>query len=222
MVGVKVSEEHLGQGEAHPVAQHLALRPLAALEQQRLTFAHQRERGDVALYCRPGGGRPKESDGEHGENMAARTARAAWRGSRGEYPGVLAAPAAFAAPYRRLGFRITAGTLPHCSAVSTARALASASSIFARPPCKCGRKRPNTTPGSGFGPARSSTACSESPTTFRAASSVSDIPWSRVTWSAVRPTESFNPMMMLTGFGIAASSRAAKSSILARPPPVPP
>ncbi len=49
MIGVKVREEDLGQSEAHAVAHHLALGPLATLEQQRLTFAHEGDTRDVAL-----------------------------------------------------------------------------------------------------------------------------------------------------------------------------
>src|SRR5256885_6751695 len=42
-------EEDLRQRKAHPVAHHLALGALAALEQQSLAFAHEGHRGDVAL-----------------------------------------------------------------------------------------------------------------------------------------------------------------------------
>src|SRR5207247_4435374 len=55
VVGVEMGEEDIREREAHPVAQHLALRPLAALEQQGLSLAHESEGGDVALDRRPCG-----------------------------------------------------------------------------------------------------------------------------------------------------------------------
>src|SRR5437867_2840135 len=57
MIGVKVREEDLGQRKAHPVAHHLALGALAALEQQRLAFAHESESADVPLDGGPSGAR---------------------------------------------------------------------------------------------------------------------------------------------------------------------
>src|SRR5713226_6531148 len=75
MVGVKMREEDLRQREAHPVAHHLALGALAALEQQRFAFADKRHRGDVALYRRPGGRRTKKSDGKHGGEYRDETGR---------------------------------------------------------------------------------------------------------------------------------------------------
>jgi len=71
MIGMKVGEKDLRQREAHPVAHHLALGALAALEQQRLAFAHEGQRGDVALYRRPSGRRTEKSDGEHGGEYKA-------------------------------------------------------------------------------------------------------------------------------------------------------
>ena len=66
MVGVKMGEKDLPQCERSAIAHHLALGALPALEQQRLAFALQGERGDVAFDGRPGGGRAQESDGKHG------------------------------------------------------------------------------------------------------------------------------------------------------------
>src|SRR2546425_2888678 len=55
MVGVKMREEDLRQREAHPVAHHLALGALAALEQESLAFAHEGDTGDIPLYGGTGG-----------------------------------------------------------------------------------------------------------------------------------------------------------------------
>src|SRR5947209_884734 len=51
MVRVEMREENLGQSKAHPVAHHLALGALAALEQKSLALAHQGHRRDIALDC---------------------------------------------------------------------------------------------------------------------------------------------------------------------------
>src|SRR5213595_1603848 len=65
MVGVKMREEDLGQRKTHPVAHHLALRALAALEQERLTLADQRHRGDVAFHGGAGGGGAEKRHAQH-------------------------------------------------------------------------------------------------------------------------------------------------------------
>ena len=65
MIGVKVREKDLGQGEAHPKAHHLALGAFAALEQQRLALAHQGEAGDVALDGGPGRRGTEKRETEH-------------------------------------------------------------------------------------------------------------------------------------------------------------
>jgi hypothetical protein len=68
VVGVKVREENVAQRERHVVAHHLPLRPLAAIEEQRLPLAHERERCDVTLDGGPRRGSPEQADGErHGE-----------------------------------------------------------------------------------------------------------------------------------------------------------
>src|SRR6184192_580042 len=71
VVRVKMSEEDLRQREAHPVAHHLALGALAALEQESLPFPHERHRGDVALDGGPGGRGAQESHGKHGREYRA-------------------------------------------------------------------------------------------------------------------------------------------------------
>jgi hypothetical protein len=63
MVGMKVGEEDLGQGKAHPVAHHLALGAFAAFEQQRLALAMNGEATDVPFDCWPGGGCAEKGDG---------------------------------------------------------------------------------------------------------------------------------------------------------------
>src|SRR5207253_10771947 len=55
VVRVEMREEDVGERERHAVAHHLALRPLAALEQQGLPLAHESEGGNVALDRRPCG-----------------------------------------------------------------------------------------------------------------------------------------------------------------------
>src|SRR5256885_16211772 len=71
-------EENLGQRKAHPVAHHLALRALAALEQERLTLAYQRHRRDVALHGGAGGGGAEKRHAQH----AAEYKGCAVRGAR--------------------------------------------------------------------------------------------------------------------------------------------
>ena len=63
MIGMKVGEEDLGKREADPVAHHLALGPLTALEQQRLTLSVNGEATDVPFDCWPGGGGAEEGYG---------------------------------------------------------------------------------------------------------------------------------------------------------------
>src|SRR5437867_11628695 len=69
MIGMKVREEDLGQRKAHPVAHHLALGALAALEEQGLTFAHESESANVPLDGGPSSAGPKKSHGKHGANI---------------------------------------------------------------------------------------------------------------------------------------------------------
>ena len=66
MVGVIVSEEDLGEGEADAVAHHLPLTALAAVEEDRLALAVHRQPGDVAVHRGGGGAGAQESQGEHG------------------------------------------------------------------------------------------------------------------------------------------------------------
>src|SRR6267142_2807425 len=66
MIGVKMREEDLRQRKAHPVAHHLALGALAALEQQCLAFAHQSHGGDVTLDGWSRCGSAEKRDGKHG------------------------------------------------------------------------------------------------------------------------------------------------------------
>src|SRR5205823_5621790 len=73
MIGVEMREEDLGQREAHPVAHHLALGALAALEQERLALAHQCHRGDVALHSGTRGGGAEKRYGKHAREYRART-----------------------------------------------------------------------------------------------------------------------------------------------------
>src|SRR6266481_5982603 len=60
VIGMKVGKEDLGKREAHPIAHHLALGPLTALEEQRFAFAVNGEAGNVAFDCGPCGGRAEE------------------------------------------------------------------------------------------------------------------------------------------------------------------
>src|SRR5207249_11448658 len=73
MIGVKMRKEDLRQRKAHPVTHHLALGALAAFEQQRLAFAHQGHRGDVALHGGPGGRSTEKSDRQHGAEYSLGT-----------------------------------------------------------------------------------------------------------------------------------------------------
>src|SRR5206468_9062195 len=85
MIGVKVRKEDFGKREAHAVAHHLALGPLATFEQQRLALAMDGEAGDVAFNCGPGGGRAQESDSEHGPNINAARRGKAGKGAVGDF-----------------------------------------------------------------------------------------------------------------------------------------
>src|SRR5882762_6604430 len=80
MIGVKVREEDLRQRKAHPVAHHLALGALAALEQQSLAFAHESHGGDVALDGWSRCGSAEKRDGKHGGEYRDETGR----GEKGE------------------------------------------------------------------------------------------------------------------------------------------
>ena len=68
VIRVIVGEEDLGEGEAHPVPHHLPLVALAAVEEDRLPFALDREPGDVAVDGGRGGAGAEEGGGQHGEN----------------------------------------------------------------------------------------------------------------------------------------------------------
>jgi hypothetical protein len=67
VVGVVVREKDLSQAEADPVPHHLSLGPFAAVEQQHLALAVDRERRDVALHGGRGGAGAEKRGGEHGE-----------------------------------------------------------------------------------------------------------------------------------------------------------
>src|SRR6184192_1881407 len=79
---MKMREEDLRQREAHPVAHHLALGALAALEQESLPFPHERHRGDVALDGGPGGRGAQESHGKHGREYRALEDGGGWYRAR--------------------------------------------------------------------------------------------------------------------------------------------
>jgi hypothetical protein len=66
VIAVKMREKNLGQREAHPVPHHLALRTFAAIDEQGLAFALERQGGDVALDRGTRGRRAEKGDGEHG------------------------------------------------------------------------------------------------------------------------------------------------------------
>src|SRR5690606_13923515 len=66
VVGVEVGEEDVAEGEAHAVAHHLALGALAAVEQQGLPLAGEREGGDVAVDGGAGGAGAEEGELQHG------------------------------------------------------------------------------------------------------------------------------------------------------------
>jgi hypothetical protein len=55
MIGVEMREENFRECETHSVPHHLALRPLATLEQDRFAFAHQRDGRAVPLDSRSSG-----------------------------------------------------------------------------------------------------------------------------------------------------------------------
>ena len=65
-----VREEHLGQGKRDAVAHHLALRALAAVEQQCFPLAGDRNGADPTLDSGAGGGGAKKTDEKrHGPNI---------------------------------------------------------------------------------------------------------------------------------------------------------
>jgi hypothetical protein len=55
VIGVKVTEEDVVQGEGHAVAHHLSLRPFAAVEEQRFALAFHDDARNTPLDCRPRG-----------------------------------------------------------------------------------------------------------------------------------------------------------------------
>jgi hypothetical protein len=65
VIGVVVGEEDFAEREADPVAHHLPLGALAAVEEEHLPFAVHREAGDVAVERRRRGAGAEEGDGEH-------------------------------------------------------------------------------------------------------------------------------------------------------------
>ena len=83
MVGVVVGEEDLPKGEAHPVAHHLALGPLAAIEQHRLPFAGQREGGDVAVEGGARGAGAQKGELQHGGKVGGNGERGTGSGEAG-------------------------------------------------------------------------------------------------------------------------------------------
>src|SRR5437764_14822873 len=164
MIGVKMREEDLGQSEAHPVAHHLALRALAALEQERLALAHERHRGDVAPHGGASGGGAEKRYGQHGENIdgAVRGARYAVRGARlrtecavrsarllavrayvpvtgGERNSPCSAPNVASNAFRR-GFTVLSSRYPSSAA---ARPRVSASAADPKAIRRCRRHRPS-------------------------------------------------------------------------------
>jgi hypothetical protein len=67
VVAVQVCEEDVVQRERHSVAHHLPLRPLAAVEHQRLPLANERDGGNPPLNGGAGSGGTKETNIErHG------------------------------------------------------------------------------------------------------------------------------------------------------------
>ena len=64
MVGVHVREEDVLEGERHPEPHHLPLGPFAAVEHQRLAFAHEGDRWNIALDRRTRRRRAEEPEGE--------------------------------------------------------------------------------------------------------------------------------------------------------------
>ena len=61
MIGVEVREEDVVEIEGDSVAHHLALRALTTIEEERLSFAEKRDRGDVPFDGWSGGGSAEES-----------------------------------------------------------------------------------------------------------------------------------------------------------------
>src|SRR5688572_3912572 len=76
VVSVEVRKENVAQRERHAVAHHLSLRYFTAVEQHRLSLAHQSDRGDVALHRRAGRGRAEEDYGER--HLAAEYRAPGW------------------------------------------------------------------------------------------------------------------------------------------------
>src|SRR2546422_9727813 len=74
VIRVEIGKEDLGQREAHAVAHHLALRALAALEEQRLAFAHEGDTGDIPFHGGPGRRRPERSE----ERRVGKECRSRW------------------------------------------------------------------------------------------------------------------------------------------------
>jgi hypothetical protein len=62
VITVIVGEEDVTEREAHPVAHHLALGTLAAIEQEHLPFPLHGETGDVPVDGGTGGAGPEEGD----------------------------------------------------------------------------------------------------------------------------------------------------------------
>jgi hypothetical protein len=50
MIGVQVCEKNILQREGDSVAHHLSLGTFAAIEEERLTFAHERDSRDVSFH----------------------------------------------------------------------------------------------------------------------------------------------------------------------------
>jgi hypothetical protein len=53
VVGMKVGEEDVAEGERDPVAHHLTLRALPAVDEERLALAYDGNRRDIPLDGRP-------------------------------------------------------------------------------------------------------------------------------------------------------------------------
>ena len=64
-----VGEKDLAKAEPDPVAHHLPLGSLTAVEQYGLAFPLNRERRHVALDRGTGGRGTQEGDGQHGQNI---------------------------------------------------------------------------------------------------------------------------------------------------------
>ena len=64
VIGMEMREENVAGHQRDPVPHHLSLGPFAAVEQESLTVAHERDRRDVALYGRPRGGGAEKPQGQ--------------------------------------------------------------------------------------------------------------------------------------------------------------